>query len=432
MPVYTFPFNAETIVVDLEIPPYRLFRDLKIEITRTLMQGIEYLFLSGVEGHIAEFGTATGLTATSLAMALTKAKSFYAHIDRMHGISNRNLYLFDSFQGLPQARSGPDQQAPHVISGIWGKGACKALNAVQLMDMVSGHTEKDSIHIFEGWYQDTLPQIEKGVKFALVHLDCDLYESTFQVLDYLLANNHLSNGCLLFFDDWNCNHGSTSFGQRRAWEECVEKYRPHYEHLGNYGCMSHKILLHSPASVEDEPAEDRRFAEFASELKHLADKQTDENKSLLTEMTDQLTRYQKIVANLEKELMTLKNDIGSVKTGGSTVSSPCASQDPPHLDQSPNQLDLINKINSIEQELALQGNRNATYKKRIQNEMETFTENFQTEIQKMQKELKRFADSYESHRRIDRQVLESFQESYKKDKDILEEKMAGLQHALKK
>ena len=78
----------------------------------------------------------------------------------------------------------------------------------------------------------------------MLHLDCDLYSSTYEVLDYLLAHGHVADGALLFFDDWNCNRASPRFGQRKAWAEIVNKYALEHSDAGEYAMLGHKFFVH--------------------------------------------------------------------------------------------------------------------------------------------------------------------------------------------
>jgi hypothetical protein len=103
----------------------------------------------------------------------------------------------------------------------------------------------ERIVVHEGWFQDTLGNV-KNEKFALVHIDCDLYESTVQVLDYFFTNELFSDGCAVFFDDWNCNRASPQFGERRAWRECCRRYNVEFSDCGDYGVFGHKFIVHKP------------------------------------------------------------------------------------------------------------------------------------------------------------------------------------------
>ena len=93
-----------------------------------------------------------------------------------------------------------------------------------------------------------LHQIPAGTKFAFVHIDCDLYESAYQVLDYLFGNDMLSDGCALFFDDWYCNRGNPRYGEHKAMGDIVEKYNlangRRLTDWGPYGIVGRKFIVH--------------------------------------------------------------------------------------------------------------------------------------------------------------------------------------------
>jgi len=218
--------------------------DTQPDVFQKLIQGVGYCVGMGVEGHIAEFGTMTGRTAVVLAQALSFFTSIYGFSDKAHNIAPRKLCLFDSFKGLPKVLNDVDSASPHVVSGVWSEGTCIGLTKDDLMTFCSRLYPKDRIEIFDGWFIDTLPSIEKGSRFALVHIDCDLYESTIQVLDYFFQNKLFADGCALFFDDWNCNRASPDFGERRAWGECLAKYHVRFSDCGEYGITGHKMILH--------------------------------------------------------------------------------------------------------------------------------------------------------------------------------------------
>ena len=78
----------------------------------------------------------------------------------------------------------------------------------------------------------------------MVHLDCDLYSSTSEVLEQLFSRKLLAEGSVVCFDDWNCNRSSPRFGQRRAWREAVEKYGVGYSDCGDYAVLGHKFIVH--------------------------------------------------------------------------------------------------------------------------------------------------------------------------------------------
>jgi hypothetical protein len=131
-----------------------------------------------------------------------------------------------------------------VKSGAWGEGTCGSPGALAIMNIAARHLPVERIVLYPGWFADTLSAIEDGQKFALVHLDCDLYQSTSEVLTYLLSNNHLPDGCVLLFDDFLENRGSKKFGQRRAWEEIKSTFKLDYTDLGYYARACWRCVLH--------------------------------------------------------------------------------------------------------------------------------------------------------------------------------------------
>ena len=57
---------------------------------------------------------------------------------------------------------------------------------------------------------------------ALVHFDCDLYESTRDAL--ALAAPALQDGAMLMFDDWFHYRGNPRKGQARAFAEFLDQH----------------------------------------------------------------------------------------------------------------------------------------------------------------------------------------------------------------
>jgi len=214
------------------------------DIYRELYRGFEYVMISAVPGDVAEFGTSSGRTAMVLAKAMANFGDRYGSSDIAHGIGLRKLYLFDSFEGFPAASDPIDKAAPQISSGAWGPGVAKDAPPALLLEMCATHLDPARIVIREGWYRDTMPTLEVGPKFAMVHIDCDFYESTMDVLDRLFANDAFSDGCAVYFDDWYCNRGSPDFGEQKAWADCVVKYRPRFTDWGPYATVGRRFIIH--------------------------------------------------------------------------------------------------------------------------------------------------------------------------------------------
>ncbi|MEG5045371.1 tetratricopeptide repeat protein, partial [Microcoleus sp. B4-C1] len=214
----------------------------KIEIYKALGLGVEYVAGSDVEGDIAEFGTMFGNTAKFLAYALSRTDSNPCISLKL---SQMKLYLFDSFQGLPDSTAQPDIESPHVKTGIWGPGACKGSSKQQVLDICKRYLPESRIEIYEGWFKDTISQLPGNIKFSMMHVDSDLYQSAIDVLDTCFARGFVQEGTIIFFDDWNCNRASPKFGERRAWLEIQQKYAVDFSELGSYSTGGYRIIVHS-------------------------------------------------------------------------------------------------------------------------------------------------------------------------------------------
>jgi predicted O-methyltransferase YrrM len=107
--------------------------------------------IAPLQGLVLEFGVASGSTIRLLADAAP--------------LSDRRVYGFDSFEGLPEAWG----------SSPVGHFACA-------IPEVPGNVE-----LVVGWFADTLPPFlaKHQDDIALLHIDCDLYNSTATVLEAL-------------------------------------------------------------------------------------------------------------------------------------------------------------------------------------------------------------------------------------------------------
>jgi Macrocin-O-methyltransferase (TylF) len=200
-------------------------------IAEHLMFAVQYLAEASVEGDLAEFGCMTGRTANVISATMASFRL------------ERNLHLFDSFEGLPAATSKPDSSSVHVQDGTWGPGTCKGISPTALREKCARYIKDDQIKIYEGWFSKNIGKIPSGTKFAMLHVDCDLYQSTIDCLDYLFKNRMIVRGAIILFDDWYCNASSNLHGERKAWAELVERYEISAENLGCYAWGGNKFIV---------------------------------------------------------------------------------------------------------------------------------------------------------------------------------------------
>ncbi|MEI9991453.1 MAG: TylF/MycF/NovP-related O-methyltransferase [Rhizomicrobium sp.] len=213
-----------------------------METAKSLSLAVLYTYGADVEGDIAEFGTMSGSTAQALATAMLAA-------ERWVGPSFKRLHLFDSFEGFPEINAQVDMSSPHVQKGVWARGTCKFLSFEELKRVVERVLPARRVEMHEGWFADTVNVLPNNTRFSLIHFDGDLYQSMIDALDPCFAKGFVSEGAMICFDDWNCNRASNKYGERRAWEELVSKYKIQFSMSGDYSWGCTKVIVHAYSSA---------------------------------------------------------------------------------------------------------------------------------------------------------------------------------------
>ena len=114
-----------------------------------------------------------------------------------HGVKDRRVWGFDSFEGLP-----PPDEATYPADR--GDRLHQFAQLAVSLDEVTDNFRRvglwsDQVRLVKGWFKDTVPgrRIEK---IAVLRLDGDLYESTIQVLEEFYPR--LSPGGFCIIDDF--------------------------------------------------------------------------------------------------------------------------------------------------------------------------------------------------------------------------------------
>lgn len=214
-----------------------------------LALGVAKIYSRGVPGDVAEFGTMMGNTASSLAIGLALVEKVFKNKLETQMSRQRRLQLFDSFEGLPSVTAEPDLRSPPVMNGTWAPGTCKGISPDALRQKCAKFIADERVVISEGWFSETLPKLPQDSRFALIHIDCDLYSSTMDILDGLLGRGLLEPGALIYFDDWDCNASRPDLGERKAWADAVDKYEVEFSLSHPYAATGQAIIFHGCAAL---------------------------------------------------------------------------------------------------------------------------------------------------------------------------------------
>ena len=169
---------------------------------------------SEVKGCIVEAGAFKGGSASKFSIA---AK-----------IAGRELYIFDSFAGLPENKESHEKSIlGHSIKGWFSEGKfCGSLEEVK--SSISKYGEIVGCNFIKGWFEETMPSFKQRI--VAVYLDVDLASSTKTCLKYLYPL--LAPGGVIFSQDGDFPLVIEVFDSDEFWEEEVGCKKPYIEGLG--------------------------------------------------------------------------------------------------------------------------------------------------------------------------------------------------------
>lgn len=134
---------------------------------------------SSIPGDVVEFGCYVGTTSVYLAKALQKSK--------------KQLYLYDSFAGLPEKRLQDISPAGEQFRA----GELHATKKELIRNLKQANVPMPSIT--KGWFSDVTPeQVPATISFAF--LDGDYYDSVRDPLSLIWPR--LSEGAIVVVDDY--------------------------------------------------------------------------------------------------------------------------------------------------------------------------------------------------------------------------------------
>jgi O-methyltransferase len=168
----------------------------------------DYLVGAEIGGNYLEFGVFEGRTFG------------YAYKIMAPLFSDMRFVAFDSFQGLPEP-SGIDADGAYSSSFIKGQFQCDKDRFLQNLMKDNPLIDLSRVRTVEGWFNESLCEDNLALTdlktVSAAWIDCDLYESTVPVLDFL--THRLKVGSVILFDDWRCFRNLENYGEQKACKE---------------------------------------------------------------------------------------------------------------------------------------------------------------------------------------------------------------------
>ena len=180
------------------VTPYTMVEYRRLE---GLYLGVRRVVRNGIPGDIVECGAARGGSAALMGIVLKRMRS------------EKKLWLFDTFSGLPAPTSAdPDYEIARKFTGTCVGELHEVKALFEQFQILEG------VNFVKGLFQATLPGA--GVReIAFLHIDGDWYESVKACLECLY--HRVSPGGIIQIDDYE--HWA---GARKAVDEFMQKSAP--------------------------------------------------------------------------------------------------------------------------------------------------------------------------------------------------------------
>jgi hypothetical protein len=189
-----------------------------LERMMALYQVCRHIEQAGIQGDLVECGVWRGGSA-----------GIMAGVNLRRGRAPRTLWLYDSFEGIPQPRAEDGPEAAAFADGMaagdlvtTNKLVAAESSVLQLLSILG--FPREHTRIMKGWFQDTVPA-EHPERIAVLRLDGDWYESTKVCLDHLYPR--VVEGGVVIVDDYG------------DWEGCKKAVDEYFQQHGITAMLHH-------------------------------------------------------------------------------------------------------------------------------------------------------------------------------------------------
>ena len=154
-----------------------------------------------VEGAVIECGTWKGGSAVNLSLVCQ--------------MTGRKLLIYDSFEGLPEKEEG-DREAVGYNVGDY----CGTLDEVK--SNISKYGSIESCEFIQGWFKDTLPQLDQPILLAFLDVD---FEASLETCVRYIWNNLTEKG-YIFIDEYVGLDYCSLFYSETYWKKFFDRTPP--------------------------------------------------------------------------------------------------------------------------------------------------------------------------------------------------------------
>jgi hypothetical protein len=205
----TYPpdFRKGEIEIISAVRPWTM---TSVERIYTLIQAVRYVSANGIAGDIVECGVWKGGSMAAIARTLLQLQDV-----------ERGLYLFDTFEGMPEPTAKDVDCAGNRATEVLLKDVgsrCEDAPFEQVKEVLYGTGyPRERVHFIRGRVEETIP-VSAPESISLLRLDTDWYSSTKHELVHLFPR--LAQAGVIVVDDYGHWEGS-----RQACDEYFQQNR---------------------------------------------------------------------------------------------------------------------------------------------------------------------------------------------------------------
>ena len=190
-----------------------------------------------VPGAIVEAGVGLGFSISAFASAVA-----FFEIDK-------EIYGFDSFSGFPEAA---EEDRSYRVTDLKDVGGWTETSAAMIEEVYEQDrqmpwsllAERPSpLHLVPGFFEDTMPE-RLPEEIALLHADCDLYDSYKTVLEHALPR--MAPGGLIIFDEYGFTERWP--GAKKAVDEVSAEHGLTVEYFAFAQRHGVRLAIHPPTT----------------------------------------------------------------------------------------------------------------------------------------------------------------------------------------
>jgi len=144
------------------------------------------------------------------------------------------FYALDTFEGMPDNDEGDPSFRKGCFRGTLEEVAARCERVA---------LRPPQLQVFKGLFKETARDLLVAVggrKGAIINIDCDIYESTRDVLEIIPPLIRI--GTVLLVDDYNAFAADNNKGQRRAFREFCKRTERQFEPWFAYGYTGQSFL----------------------------------------------------------------------------------------------------------------------------------------------------------------------------------------------